>query len=212
MPKNAAEAPKMAQDRPAVLYWRDYPALRAAEQHLQRGQEAVADAEAQVTTLEAEVERARSRLHEALVARQVGDASEADVTAVRAALADTEHRLQQAREVADASRGALVVLQRRCDEAAARAREEVGRTLEAQRRALAERLGAVLAQVAAINRDLLRIEDLMRQNGLPVPEPLAWGELLPLVEPKVLRNRALTCDWAVGVLSQRKVDHFLTKS
>jgi len=197
-PKNTAAGAIMPEDHPAVLHWRDHPALQAAEQHLERGQEAVAAAEAQVTTLEAEVERARSRLHEALVARQVGDTSEADVTAVRAALVDTEHRLQQAREVAEASRGALVVLQRRRDEAAARAREEVGRTLEAQRKAAAERLGAVLAQVAATNRDLLRIEDLMRQNGLPVPEPLAWGELLPLVEPKVLRNRALTCDWAVG--------------
>jgi hypothetical protein len=49
-----------------------------------------------------------------------------------------------------------------------------------------------------VNRDLLRVEDLRRQNGLAVDEPLAWGELLVLAEAKVLRNKTLTFDWAVG--------------
>ncbi|MCL6553877.1 MAG: hypothetical protein K6W08_12265 [Firmicutes bacterium] len=172
--------------------------LVAAEQHLQHGQEALAAAEAQVAALAEEVERARGRLHKTLVARQVGDASEADVAAARTALAEAEGRLQQAREVADASRGALAVLQRRRDEAEQAAREEVAATLEAQRRALAERLGAVLVEAARLNRDLLAVEDLLRQNGLPVPEPLAWGELLPLADGKVLRNKTLTFDYAVG--------------
>jgi uncharacterized protein involved in exopolysaccharide biosynthesis len=197
-PKNTAAGPNITEDRAAVLHWRDHPLLVAAEQHLQRGQEALAAAEAQVTALEAEVERARVRLHEALVAQQIGDATEADVAAARAALAETEARLAQAREVADVSRGALAILERRRDEAMQQAREEVAATLEAQRKAIAERLGAVLAEAAAINRTLLAVEDLLRQNSLPVPEPLAWGELLPLTEPKVLRNKTLVFDYAVG--------------
>jgi hypothetical protein len=193
-----ASAPLKKAEDAAILHWRKHPLLIAAEQHLQRGREALAAAEAQVTALEAEVARGRSHLHEALVTQQIGDATEADVAAARATLAETEARLAQAREVADASRGALAILARRRDQAMQQAREEVAATLAAQRKTAAERLGAVLAQAAVINRDLLRIEDLMRQNSLPVPEPLAWGELLPLAEAKVLRNKTVTFDYAVG--------------
>jgi hypothetical protein len=195
-PKNTAAGPNITEDRASVLHWRQHPLFVAAEQHLQRGREALGAAEAQATALEVEAERAKGRVHEVMVAQQIGEVTDSDVAAARAALAEADARLAQAREVAAAARGALGVLQRRRDEAMHHAREEVTATLAAQRKVAVERLGAVLAQAAAINRDLLRIEDLLRQNGLPVPEPLAWGELLPLVEPKVLRNRSLTFDWA----------------
>jgi len=181
-----------------VTHWRDHPAVRMATERLERGREALEAARAQVTTLAAEVERARARVHEVSVAVQLGEQPPAALEEARAALAEADRRLEEAREVAAAVQGALEVLARRHDEATALAREEVDAHLAAQRRLLAERLGALLAEAAQVNRELLRVEDLRRQNGLSVDEPLAWGELLPLAEPKVLRNKTLTFDWAVG--------------
>jgi hypothetical protein len=198
MAMKMASAPTKKTEGAPILRWTDHPTLRAAEEHLQRGREALAAAEAEAVDLEVEVERARVHLHEALVAASLGETTAAEADAARGHLEDCERRLQIARETVEAHRGALVVLQRRRDEAMQQAREEVAATLEAQRKAAVEHLSVVLAQAAAVNCTLLRIEDLLRQNGLPVPEPLAWGELLPLVEPKVLRNRSLTFDYAVG--------------
>jgi hypothetical protein len=200
MPTKMASAPPKKAEDAAILHWRKHPLLIAAEQHLQRGREALAAAEAEVTALQAEVERAKGHLHEAMVAASLGEVTAAEADAARGHLEDCERRLQVARETVEAHRGALAILERRRDQAMQQAREEVAATLKAQRKAAAERLGAVLAEAAAINRDLLRVEDVLRQNGLPVPEPLAWGELLPLVEAKVLRNRSLTFDWAVGAV------------
>jgi hypothetical protein len=90
-PKNTAAG--MTEDHAAVLHWRDHPTLRAAEQHLQRGQEALAAAEAQVTALEAEVERAKGHLHEAMVAASLGEATAAEADAARRHLEDCERRL-----------------------------------------------------------------------------------------------------------------------
>ncbi len=90
------------------------------------------------------------------------------------------------------------MLVRRRDDAVTQVRQEIDAATARRRRDLAERLGTLLAEAARVNRDLLRVEDLRRQNGLPVDDPLAWGELLPLREPKVLRNRTLTFDYAVG--------------
>jgi flagellar biosynthesis chaperone FliJ len=197
--KMASAPTKKPQDGAILhLHWRNHPALQVAEQHLRHGQEALAAAESEVATLEAEVERARSRLHEAMVAASLAETTADEVDAARKRLEDYERRLQVARETVEAHRGALMVLQGRWGEAVQQARQQVAATLEAQRKAAAERLGAVLAQAAAVNRDVLRVEDVLRQNGLPVPEPLAWGELLPLTEPKVLRNKTLVFDYAVG--------------
>jgi DNA repair exonuclease SbcCD ATPase subunit len=198
MPTKMASAPTKKTEGAPILRWTDHPTLRAAEEHLQRGREALAAAEAEAAALQAEVERAKGHLHEALVAASLGEVPAAEADAARGHLEDCERRLQVARETVEAHRGALAILERRRDEAAAQAREEIRQRLEAQRKAAAERLGAVLAQAAAINRDLLRVEDLMRQNNLSVFEPLAWSELLVLTESRVLRNKTLTFDYAVG--------------
>jgi hypothetical protein len=195
-PKNTAAGPNITEDHAAVLHWRDHPTLRAAEQHLQRGREALAAAEAQVTALQAEVERARSHLHEVLVAQQIGDATEADVTAARAALAETEARLAQAREVADVSRGALPILERRRDEAAAQAREQVAATLAAQFATAVDGLAGALRALEECNRRVLRLTGLYRANGFEPPAVLALGEFIHLAPgERLLRSERWIFDY-----------------
>jgi hypothetical protein len=195
-PKNTAAGPNITEDRAAALHWRQHPLFVAAEQHLQHGQEALAAAEAQVTALEAEVERAKGHLHEAMVAQQIGDATEADVVAARATLAETEARLAQAREVADASRGALAILARRRDEAAAQAREQVAATLAAQFATAVDGLAAALRALEERNRRVLRLTALYRANGLEPPAVLGFGEFVHLAPgERLLRSERWIFDY-----------------
>ena len=196
LPKDTAAGSNITEDHAGVLHWRDHPTLRAAEQHLQRGREALAAAEAQVTALEAEVARARGRLHEVLVNQQIGDVAEADVAAARATLAETEARLAQAREVAEAARGALSVLQLRCDQAAAQAREEIRQCLEAQFATAVDDLAGALRALEECNRRVLRLTALYRANGLEPPAVLGFGEFLHLAPgERLLRSERWIFDY-----------------
>jgi hypothetical protein len=193
--KMESAPPKKAEDA-AILHWRDHPTLRAAEQHLRHGQEALAAAESEAAALEAEVARARSRLHETLVTQQIGDATEADVTAARAALAETEARLAQAREVADAARGALAILERRRDQAAAQAREQVAATLAAQFATAVDGLAGALRALEECNRRVLRLTGLYRANGFEPPAVLALGEFIHLAPgERLLRSERWIFDY-----------------
>jgi hypothetical protein len=109
-----------------ILHWRDHPAVRMAEEHLERGQEALEAARAQVTTLAAEVEQARARVHEVGAAVRLGEQPPGGLEEAQTALAEVERRLRQAREVAEAFRDALEVLAHRCDEVLTRARHPPG--------------------------------------------------------------------------------------
>jgi small-conductance mechanosensitive channel len=124
--KTAPTTPAKTPDIEALTHWRDHLAVRMATERLERGQEALEVARAQVTTLAAEVEQARARVHEVSAAVQLGEQPPVALEKAQTALAEVERRLGQARQVAEAFRDALEVLAHRCDEVVTRARHPPG--------------------------------------------------------------------------------------
>lgn len=97
--------------------------------------------------------------------------------------------------VTAAHRGAVAELQGRRAAAEQQSRADGEARLRDLLRAAAEEMASALHTVAQANRRLLEVEHLCRPRGLrPLPDPLAWAELLSTVG-KVARNRRIVFDY-----------------
>lgn len=138
----------------------------AAVDALDSARERLTEIREEIPEAEAEVERLTEEVDETRVAMAAGDATEEDLEATKADLADAEERLGELREEREAQEGAIDRLEARLDEARDEAAGEIAVRYAETADALMAQKTRAMRQLATALEKIDALNQKMAQNGL----------------------------------------------